>query len=765
MTTTESPQQLASLTIEQALQQALAHHQAGQLQDAERLYRAILQAQPNHPDANHNLGVLAVQVQQPAAGLPHFKAALEANPNVEQYWLSYIDALIQTDQTDLARDLLEQGLQRGVQEAATSKFAETFNGLGNALLALGQLDNAVASYRRALELKPDFAEAFSNLGSALLAFGQLNDSVANCRQALAIKPDFADAHYNLGNALQISGQFDNAVASYRRTLELRPDYAEAHCNLGHALQALGQLDNALASYRRALELKPNFVKAHCNLGNALQALGQLDNAVACFRRALEIKPNFPDGRMNLGNALHEIVGKTSGQVLRNTSSQQFQGVRKQYESLPFPPRDPEAERYVLRVSLPDILGKINQYCFRGERDFSKTFRVLVAGCGTGDSAIWLAFQLKDTPAEIVGIDISKASLEVAKERAKVRNLANIRWINGSLLDVSSLGLGKFDYITCLGVLHHLPSPADGLAALESVLADGGAMAIMLYGAVARSHIYIMQDILRRLSIGLHEPGKRLAFAKKIVANLPATNGFRIREGMQAIQRQYLQDDTNFWDTLLHEQDQSYTASQIREFLASAGLFLQSFISYQGVGAITSLQYDLNLYIDDASQNERLRTLSGAEREDLAEVLDGSLALHTVYATRSPQASLNPAAPNAILSPMSHYSQQIIAHLGMPDQELSIILSNGIELPYRPSIVTRAFLSKIDGHRSNADIANLLGVREGSEELDRINQELVIPNALHWVIARTSAGSYFPPLGYSGNLTFPLRHCEPVALPY
>ncbi len=91
--------------------------------DAERLYRAILQTQPNHPDANHNLGVLAMQVKQPAAGLPHFKAALEANPNQGQYWLSYIDALIQTGQTDAARQVLAQGRQRGLQGEAVEALA------------------------------------------------------------------------------------------------------------------------------------------------------------------------------------------------------------------------------------------------------------------------------------------------------------------------------------------------------------------------------------------------------------------------------------------------------------------------------------------------------------------------------------------------------------------------------------------------------------------------------------------------------------------
>ena len=80
--------QTTTLTLEQALRQALTHHKAGQLREAEGLYRAILQAHPNHADAHHNLGVLAVQVKQPAAGLPHFKEALEANPDQAQYWLS-----------------------------------------------------------------------------------------------------------------------------------------------------------------------------------------------------------------------------------------------------------------------------------------------------------------------------------------------------------------------------------------------------------------------------------------------------------------------------------------------------------------------------------------------------------------------------------------------------------------------------------------------------------------------------------------------------
>ena len=101
------------LTVDQALQQAVAAHQEGRLQDAEKLYRAILQSQPNHPDANHNLGVLAVSVNKADAALPMFKTALESNPKTEQFWLSYLDALIKEKQFENARQALEQGKSRG----------------------------------------------------------------------------------------------------------------------------------------------------------------------------------------------------------------------------------------------------------------------------------------------------------------------------------------------------------------------------------------------------------------------------------------------------------------------------------------------------------------------------------------------------------------------------------------------------------------------------------------------------------------------------
>ena len=96
------------------MQQGVAAHKEGKLQDAERFYRAILQLQPNHPDANHNLGVLAVSVGKPLEAIPLFKLALKANPSIEQFWLSYLDVLIKLERVAEFESVLADAKEVGV---------------------------------------------------------------------------------------------------------------------------------------------------------------------------------------------------------------------------------------------------------------------------------------------------------------------------------------------------------------------------------------------------------------------------------------------------------------------------------------------------------------------------------------------------------------------------------------------------------------------------------------------------------------------------
>jgi len=294
-----------SQAVGQALQQAITLHQAGNLQEAELLYRTILKARPDHPDANHNLGVLAVQVQQPSAGLPHFKAALEANPDQGQYWLSYIDALIQTGQTDVARQVLEEGRQHGLQGESVETVAgrlppgtQEISSL-TTLFGEGRYAEAEATARRLTEIFPHDGVGWKALGAAFKLQGQTTESLEPMRKAAELMPEDAEAHSNLGAALKDLGQLEDAVASFRRAIEIDPYYANAHSNMGVALQTLEQLSGAVASHRRALEINPNSAENHFNLGNSMLAIAQLDNAVAKYRKALEIKPDYLKAHSNL----------------------------------------------------------------------------------------------------------------------------------------------------------------------------------------------------------------------------------------------------------------------------------------------------------------------------------------------------------------------------------------------------------------------------------------------------------------------------------
>ena len=298
------------LTIEQALQQAVAAHKGGNLTEAENIYRAILQSQPRHADANHNLGVIAISVNQIEAAVPLFKTALDANPNVEQFWLSYVDALVKADRLKDAKQAIKKAKKKGFDAKKLGKLisqpllvnesgAEVSFNLGNTLVGQGKFSEAEVSYNQAIALKPDHAEAHNNLGMVLGRLGKFSESEASCNRAIALKPDFAEAHNNLGNTLVGLGRLTEAEASFNQAIASKVDYADAHNNLGVVLQRSGRLSEAEASYNQAIALKPDFAEAYNNLGGTLTDLGRLTEAEASFNQAIALKPDYAEPQNNL----------------------------------------------------------------------------------------------------------------------------------------------------------------------------------------------------------------------------------------------------------------------------------------------------------------------------------------------------------------------------------------------------------------------------------------------------------------------------------
>ena len=313
-------------------------------------------------------------------------------------------------------------------------------------------------------------------------------------------------------------------------------------------------------------------------------------------------------------------------------------VRDQYETYPYPSRNPADEARRLIVGSPSNLLEINHYLFGGRRDFAQPFRALVAGGGTGDATIMLAQQLADAGGvgEVVYLDLSAASRSIAEARAEARGLTNIRFVQGSLLDLEALGLGRFDYIDCCGVLHHLAEPDAGLAALTGALAPDGGMGLMVYGRYGRSGVYPLQAVLRSL-VGDRPLAEQVSFARRLLTNLPATNLF-VRN---PVLRDHTGSDAELVDLLLHSQDRAYTVEEIAALLRGAGLNLISFVE--------PLRYDPATYLKDPVLLRQLGSLTPEGRAALAEKLAGNLKTHVFYVSRRPAADTLawPDGPEAI----------------------------------------------------------------------------------------------------------------------
>jgi tetratricopeptide (TPR) repeat protein len=287
-------------TVAQALAQAVRQHQAGQLEQAERIYRAILQVQPQQVDALHLLGLLAYQVGQHAQARACIGQALRLRPDFAEAHYNLGNVLRDQGQLAEAQTCYRQALR------LKPDYAKAHYNLGNVLKAQGQLAEAQACYQQALHLEPVFAEAHYNLGVVLHDQGQLAEAQACYQQALRLKPDLAAAHNNLGHVLHKQGRLTEAQASYQQALRYQPDSIEAHYNLGVVLQEQGQLAEAQASYERALRLKPDLAAAHNNLGHLLQEQEQLEEARACYQQAVRLQPDFVEAYSNLGSILPDL---------------------------------------------------------------------------------------------------------------------------------------------------------------------------------------------------------------------------------------------------------------------------------------------------------------------------------------------------------------------------------------------------------------------------------------------------------------------------
>lgn len=384
-------------------------------------------------------------------------------------------------------------------------------------------------------------------------------------------------------------------------------------------------------------------------------------------------------------------------------------VTAQYEALPYPPRNPADEDKRLIGTWLDDLDLLNHHCFCGERKFDAGFRVLIAGGGTGDGTIFIAEQLRERGikgARVVHLDLSASAIDIARARAQRRGLPGIEFIQGNLLDLPTMGLGEFDFINCVGVLHHLPKPEAGLAALLPALAVDGAMAVLLYGKIGRIGIYHAQEILRRLpATATHT--ERVDQAKRLLAKLPRTNWLARSAELHPDLHQG--DDAALYDLLLHAQDRAYDVEEIyRWFADDNGLHLYFSDVHRG-----RLPYSPATWLHDLSELAALESKPLREQEAIAELIGGDLVLHAFFATR--HRDTHATYGNLDLVPFflreAHpasgpsLAQVIDGHNGQPF--LLTHTQSGLRREMRPTPLVRQILVNIDGSRSWREIFDIV----------------------------------------------------------
>ncbi len=369
-------------------------------------------------------------------------------------------------------------------------------------------------------------------------------------------------------------------------------------------------------------------------------------------------------------------------------------VKEQYEELPYPPRDPELERSRLIHKVGDNLIILNHHCFNGARDFRKGFRALVAGGGTGDSTIYLAEQLRAFNGEVVYLDLSAASMAIAKERARVRDLRNIRWVNDSIMRISELGLGKFDYINCTGVLHHLESTEAGLATLAGVLQDDGVILLMLYGKYGRRSVYDMQELLRQYLPADLDLSGRIRMTRELLDSLPSSNSF-VRDlpvWRSEISKEGF-GDAGLYDLLLHSQDRCFDVPELYQLAGSADMDMLAFVD-------RSASYDPFSFLAEGPASAHLHGLEQPSRESVAEQMLSDFSAHEFYLGRrgvgaTREASLDDEANTLVMMGAMHGKHEEIGAGLTPGRTLSFS-GRGGDITITGTLVNRILLAHMDG---------------------------------------------------------------------
>ncbi|HJD56092.1 MAG TPA: class I SAM-dependent methyltransferase [Rickettsia endosymbiont of Pyrocoelia pectoralis] len=390
-------------------------------------------------------------------------------------------------------------------------------------------------------------------------------------------------------------------------------------------------------------------------------------------------------------------------------------VQEHYQDYPYPFRDPNQEKDRLLAICGEFLGELNHFLYKGKENFNNGFRCLIAGGGTGDSTIYMAEQLKNKKnAEIIYLDFSKPSMEVAQKRAEVRGLKNITWVNDSILNIPNLKLGKFDYINCTGVLHHLANPDEGLKNLKDSLKPTGGMGLMVYAKYGRTGVYQIQDLMKMINTGTKNRVEEVMNGKLILDNLPATNWYK--RGWELFSDYQNFGDVGVYDMFLHKQDRAYSVPELYEFVENAGLH---FVDY--LDPLEKILLRPENYIKDFSLLQKVKKMDKITQEAISEILTGNIIKHSFYVSNQKDsvASLDDLNNVPYFHNIANFAKQIYEHL----EANSSAINNAINFSINNGVLNNVNISMAVSKHTKYIFKYMVEEKSLGEIFDAIRTEL------------------------------------------
>jgi len=374
-----------------------------------------------------------------------------------------------------------------------------------------------------------------------------------------------------------------------------------------------------------------------------------------------------------------------------------------YEKHPYPYRPAGHGDDASLIGIPSDIRFINHFIFSGTRDFTKPFRVLVAGGGTGDAVIGLGRQLAllGCPAELDYIDLSAKSREIAEGRARDLGLLGARFHTGRIQDLPNVAPGPYDYIDFCGVINHVGDQEEVLRVLAGLLAPGGGIGVMAYGQLGRTGVYHVQDMLRQVGAGQDDVG----LARALLSALPETNWHQ----RNAIFKETAPEpDVEITDRYLNPSDRAFDVAELRDLASGAGMKIAAFAP--------PLMYDPVPFLEDQELRKRIAALPWIERCIFAEKFNGDIAMHNFYMV----AEATVTRPDALLEAKNAIPIMISVPAGQAPQ----IINGGFGITMRCGPLVRQMT--LPGTDQSPHILRAI---DGQKTLQQIHRSM--PGGLSW----------------------------------